>query len=64
MINNWSVGERTRHTETHRLFLHKMNDQGFFQVNWISVDDNEVDVFIKKFPGSLFENHSVKFNGK
>ena len=54
LINNWSVGGITRHVETRKLFLREIKDQGIFQVSWIIDDDNEVDLFTKNLPGSLY----------
>ena len=64
LINNWSVGERTRHVKTRQFFLHEIKYHGNFQVIWISGDDNEDDCFVSNFPGPLFDNHCVKFNGE
>ena len=63
LIQNWSVGGRTRHMETRQVLLRGMKDQGVFQVKWVKVDENEVDLFTKNFPGPLFEKHCVMFNG-
>ena len=63
LINNWSVGGRTRHVETRQLFLCGMKEQGVFQVKWVKGDENEVDMFTKNFPGPLFEKNCVIFNG-
>ena len=63
LINNWIVGGRNRHVETRQLFLRGIKEQGVFQVKWVKVDENEVDLFTKNFPGPLFEKHCVMFNG-
>ena len=55
LINNCSVGGRTRHVETRQLFLRGIKEQGVFQVKWLKGDENEVDLFTKFFPGPLFE---------
>ena len=58
------MGGRTRHANTRQLFLRDIKDQGIFQVNWISGDDNEVNFSTKTFPSPLFDKHHVKFNGE
>lgn len=63
LINNWSVGVRTRHVETRQLFLREMKEKGIFKIKWMSGNDNEVDLFTKNLPGPLFEKHRVMFNG-
>ena len=64
LINNWSVGGRTRHVETRQLFLRGLKEQGIFQITWVSGDDNEADLFTKNLPGPLFNKHRVMFNGE
>ena len=49
--------------ETRQLFLRGIKEQGVFQVKWVKVDENEVDLFTKNFPGPLFEKNHVMFNG-
>ena len=63
LINNWSIGGRTRHVETRQLLLRGIKEQGVFQVKWVKGDENEVDLFTENFPGPLFEKHCVMFNG-
>lgn len=63
LINNWSVGGRTRHVETRQLFLRGLKEQGIFTVQWIAGAENEVDIFTKNLPNKLFEKHRVMFNG-
>ena len=63
LINNWSVGNRTRHVDTLQLFLRDMKDQ-VFQLIWISGNDNEVVLTTKKTPSSFFEKHHGYFNGE
>ena len=62
-INNWSVVGRTKHVDTRQLFLCGMKEQGLFQVKWVKVDEDEVDLFTKNLPDTLFQKHRVIFNG-
>jgi len=64
LINNWSVGGRTRHVETRQLFLRGLKEQSIFIVRWIAGAENEVDLFTKNVPRKLFEKHRVMFNGE
>jgi hypothetical protein len=64
LINNWSVGGRTRHVETRQLFLRGLKEQSIFIVRWIAGAENEVDLFTKNVPSKLFEKHRVMFNGE
>jgi hypothetical protein len=64
LINNWSVGGRTRHVETRQLFLRGLKEQGIFIVRWIAGAENEVDLFTKNLPSKLFGKHRVKYNGE
>ena len=42
----------------------EMKEQGIFHVIWIIVNYNDIDLFTKNLPNTLFEKHCVKFNGE
>ena len=45
-------------------FFRGLKEQGLFQIKWVSGNENEVDLFTKYLPKSLFGKHCVMFNGK
>ena len=61
LINNWSVGGRTRHVETRQLFLRELKERGVVMVQWCSGVDMTPDLFTKNLARPLFEKHSSKF---
>ena len=63
-INKWSVGGRTRHVNTCKLFLFEVKWQGCFQVIWVSGYFNEVYLSARTFQVPFFKNHCVKLNGE
>ena len=63
LINNWSVGGRTRHIETKQYFLREMKEAGIINVEWIPGDENMADLFTKNLGGPTFDKHSTKIVG-
>eukprot|EP00957_Ditylum_brightwellii_P188132 14322432-Ditylum_brightwellii.AAC.1 len=63
LVNNWSVGGRTRHIKVKQYFLRELKEAGLIECCWKSGDDMRSDIFIKNCPGPLFEKHASKFVG-
>ena len=63
LVNNWSVGGRTRHMDVRNHFLRELKEAGIVRVQWISTHDNCTDMFTKNLPGPLFNKHAKVFCG-
>jgi hypothetical protein len=64
LVNNWSVGGRTRHVSVRQSFLRELKEEGVLRVEWISTDDNSVDMYTKNLSGPLHEKHARAFVGE
>ena len=58
LVNNWSVGGRTRHITTKANFLRELKEEGVLKVIWFPTNDNSSDMFTKNLMGPIFEKHS------
>jgi hypothetical protein len=58
LVNNWSVGGRTRHITTKANFLRELKEEGVLKVIWFPTNDNSSDMFTKNLMGPMFEKHS------
>jgi ribosome biogenesis protein Nip4 len=58
LVNNWSIGGRTRHVTTKVNFLRELKEEGVLKVIWISTNDNSSYMFTKNLLGSMFNKHS------
>ena len=63
LVNNWSVGGRTRHMDVRYHFLRKLKESNTVQIQWISTHDNCTDMFTKHLPGPVFNQHTKVFCG-
>ena len=63
LINNWSVGGRTRHIEVRQYFLRNLKEDGVIETSWISGDDNTADIFTKNLGGPDHRKHAGVFYG-
>jgi hypothetical protein len=61
LVNNWSVGGRTRHITTKVNFLRELKEEGVLRVIWIPTETNSADMFTKNLQGPLFEKHSKDY---
>lgn len=61
LVNNWSVGGRTRHIMTKVNFLRELKEEGLLKVIWISTNNNSSDMFTKNLMGPIFEKHSMVY---
>ena len=61
LINNYSVGGRTKHIDVRQYFLRKLREQKVIKVIWIPSKTNYSDLFTKNLHGPLFEKHAATF---
>lgn len=61
LINNWSVGGRTRHIATKAMFLRELKEAGIIKIEYMRGTDMATDIFTKNLPGPLFNKHSSHF---
>ena len=64
LINNWSVGGRTRHIAVRQYFLRNLKEEGIIDSSWIAGEDNTSDLFLKNLHGPDFRKHAEKCHGK
>ena len=51
LINNWSVGGRTRHMDMRLKFMRELKEEGIIEIKWIPGSENDADLFTKVFCG-------------
>lgn len=61
LINNWSVGGRTKHIEVRQYFLRELKESGIIVTKWTPGANNESDLFTKNLPRAVFEKHAKMF---
>ena len=61
LINNWSVGGRTRHIEVRQYFLRNLKEDGVIETRWISGEKNTADLFTKNLGGKDYAKHASVF---
>jgi hypothetical protein len=61
IINNWSVGGRTRHVGVRFNFLRESKENGIIEIQWISTHENCSDILTKNLPVNLYDKHSKSF---
>jgi hypothetical protein len=61
LINNWSVGGRTRHIDVPYLFLRETKEKNMVKIEWISSKSNPSDLFTKNLSIDLFKKNSLVF---
>ena len=64
LVNNWSVGGRTRHIQSRIYFLRQLKENGELKVVWKKGVDNSADLFTKNLPGPAFHKHTAEFCGE
>ena len=63
LINNWSVGGRTRHIQSRIYFLRQLKEENELKVVWKKGADNSADLFTKNLPGPSFHKHTKEYCG-
>ena len=65
LVNNYSVGGRTRHhTETRQYYLCKLKEQGKIVVKWTPGSGKSSDLFTKNLQRKDFNKHAAVDFGK
>ena len=57
LINNWSVGGRTRHIETKQYWIRELKASNIIKVEWVNTEAMTADVNTKNVSGPLFIKH-------
>jgi len=63
LINNYSVGGRTRHMETRQYYLRELQEQGIMSVKWKAGTENSSDLYTKNLARKEFKKHARAFVG-
>ena len=61
LINNYSVGGRTKQINVRQYFLHELKEKEIVKMTWIAGAENCTDLFTKNLSGPLFEKHAATF---
>ena len=64
LVNNYSVGGRTRNMETRQYYLCKLKEQGKIVVKWTPGSGKSSDLFTKNLQLKDFNNHAPVDVGK
>jgi hypothetical protein len=63
LVNDWSVGSRTRHLDVRYHILRELKEASIVRVQWVSTHDNCTDMFTKNLPGPVLAKHTRTFSG-
>jgi hypothetical protein len=63
LVNNWSVGGRTRHIEVRQYFLRELKEQGIINCVWTAGNGMCSDLFTKNLPRQVYEKHTKVYVG-
>ena len=63
LINNYSVGGRTRHMETRQYYLRELKEKNIMVVKWKAGAENSSDMFTKNLPKKEFNKHAAVYVG-
>jgi hypothetical protein len=63
LVNNFSVGGRTRHIETRQYYLRELKEQGVISVNWKAGSENSSNMHMKNLGCREFEKHAAEYVG-
>jgi len=58
LVNNFSVGGRTRHIETRQYYLRELKNEGILAMKWISNEKMSSDIFTKNVVQRDFDKHA------
>jgi hypothetical protein len=64
LVNNQSVGGRTRHVEVRQYFLHELKEQNLIHCVWTSCATMSSDVLTKNLSQEIFKRHAKVFCGE
>ena len=60
-LNNWNMSTATRAVAVRFAWLRELREDGTIEVEWISTENNHVDLFTKNLDKSTFEKHTAMF---
>jgi hypothetical protein len=63
LVNNYSVGGRTRHVETRQYFLRQLKEEHIIKVIWTPGELNSSDLYTKNVARADFEKHTKAYVG-
>ena len=63
IVNNWTVGGRTRHIAVKQMFLRELKETGALRVIYEQTSHMPSDIFTKNAQGSIFRKHRDFFMG-
>jgi hypothetical protein len=63
LVNNYSVGGRTRHVETRQYFLRQFKEENVIKVIWTPGELNSSDLYTKNLAWADFEKHIKAYVG-
>jgi hypothetical protein len=63
LVNNFSVGGRTRHIETRQYYLRELKEQGIISVICKAGSENSSDMYTKNLGRKEFEKHAAEYVG-
>jgi hypothetical protein len=58
LVNNWSVGSRTRHIGVRLNYLRELKEKGVIKIIWISSKENVADILTKNLPSVDYKRHT------
>jgi hypothetical protein len=61
LVNNWSVGGRTRHIANKAMFLRELKEWGVLKVEYMAGKDMYSDAFTKNLPTTPFDKHTSHY---
>jgi hypothetical protein len=63
LVNNYSVGGRTRHVETRQSFLRQLKEENVIKVIWKPGELNNSDLYTKNLARVDFEKYTKLYVG-
>ena len=63
LMNNWTVGGRTRHIEVKQYFIRELKEQSILEIEWVPSAENTADLLTKNLSGPAFERHAKELVG-
>ena len=63
LVNNYSVGGRTRHNETRQYYFRELKEKKLLVVRWLPGSDNSSDLYTKNLARREFEKHAAAYVG-
>jgi hypothetical protein len=63
LVNNYSVGGRTRHVETRQYFMRQLKEENIIKVIWTPGEMNSSGLYTKSLARADFEKHTKAYVG-